>query len=231
MLALLLALVLGHHLDSVPAAPWWDERVKASLERKPERVAAWEAMLRQTPPPERAAMNYLMAYLPLRDLEETDPAHLATNVALACKARATVAWGQALPDEVFLDAVVPHASVTEPRQPMRAEFFERYLPRVRDCKTPGEAAQKLNRALFADYKVTYNTRRLRTDQSSRESIAQGMATCTGLSIMLVEACRAVGVPRACSRYRIVARSRRQPHLGRGLGFRLLAFRRGGGTRR
>src|SRR5262249_34448132 len=40
----------------------------------------------------------------------------------------------------------------------------------------------------------YNTRRLRTDQCSRESIAQGMATCTGLSLMLVEACRAVGVP-------------------------------------
>ncbi len=40
----------------------------------------------------------------------------------------------------------------------------------------------------------YNTRRLRTDQCSKESIKQGMATCTGLSIMLVEACRAVGVP-------------------------------------
>jgi hypothetical protein len=77
---------------------------------------------------------------------------------------------------------------------MRAEFHSRYLPRVRDCKTPGDAALVINKKLFADYKVGYNTRRLRTDQSSKESIAQGMATCTGLSIMLIEACRSVGVP-------------------------------------
>ena len=99
-----------------------------------------------------------------------------------------------LPEDVFLDAVLPHASVTEPRDSMRAEFHARYLPLVRNCQTPGQAALAINKKLFADYKVGYNTRRLRTDQSSKESIAQGMATCTGLSIMLVEACRAVGVP-------------------------------------
>ncbi len=77
---------------------------------------------------------------------------------------------------------------------MRAEFHDRYLPMVRDCRRPGQAALALNKALFRDYKVVYNTRRLRPDQSSKESIKQGMATCTGLSIMLVEACRSVGVP-------------------------------------
>ena len=65
---------------------------------------------------------------------------------------------------------------------------------VKDSKTPGEAALRINKSLFVDYKVTYNTKRLRTDQNSKESIAQGMATCTGLSIMLVEACRSVGIP-------------------------------------
>ena len=77
---------------------------------------------------------------------------------------------------------------------MRSEFHARYLPLIKDCQTPGPAALAINKKLFADFKVGYNTKRLRTDQSSKESIAQGMATCTGLSIMLVEACRAVGVP-------------------------------------
>ena len=122
------------------------------------------------------------------------PEALAANVALAYRARGEVPWGASLPDDVFLDAVLPHVSVTEPRESMRAEFHDRYLPLVRDCKRPGEAALALNKALFRDYKVVYNTRRLRTDQCSKESIKQGMATCTGLSIMLVEACRAVGVP-------------------------------------
>ena len=115
-------------------------------------------------------------------------------MALAYQARAEVPWGASLPGGVFLDAVLPHISTTEPREPMRAEFHDRYLPLVRHCKRPGEAALLLNSSLFRDYKVVYNTRRLRPDQSSKESIKQGMATCTGLSIMLVEACRSVGVP-------------------------------------
>lgn len=175
-------------------APWWNARVDASLDRLPERRAAWEPVLRATPVAERPGMAYLVADLPRRDLESLPPETLAANVALAYRARAAVSWGTRLPDEVFLDAVLPHASVTEPRASMRAEFLERYLPLIKDCETPGEAALKVNAALFKDYEVVYDTRRLRTDQNSRESIAQGMATCTGLSIMLVEACRAVSVP-------------------------------------
>ena len=84
--------------------------------------------------------------------------------------------------------------MTERRESLRGEFLKRYLPLVKPCKSPGEAALLLNKSLFRDYRVGYNTRRLRPDQSSRESIAQGMATCTGLSIMLIEACRAVAIP-------------------------------------
>ena len=180
--------------DSPGPAPWWGPEVEASIARAPGRREAWEAMLRGTKPEHREGVAYLMTDLPLRDLETLAPEALAANVDLAYRVRDEVAWGRALPEPIFLDAVLPHASLTERRDPMRAEFHDRYLPLVRDCKTPGEAALKLNAALFRDYKVVYNTRRLRTDQASRESIAQGMATCTGLSIMLVEAARAVGIP-------------------------------------
>ena len=40
----------------------------------------------------------------------------------------------------------------------------------------------------------YNTGRKKPNQSPSESIAQGRATCTGLSILLVNACRSVGIP-------------------------------------
>ncbi len=151
-------------------------------------------LLESCPPEQRPGLAYLVKYLPLRDLESMAPEALAANVALAYRARAEVPWGASLPEDVFLDAVLPHVSTTEPREPMRAEFHDRYLPMVRECRRPGEAALVLNKALFRDYKVVYNTRRLRPDQCSKESIKQGMATCTGLSIMLVEACRSVGVP-------------------------------------
>ncbi len=177
-----------------PEGVWWDGAVAASLDRVPAKKAAWEKALTETPVAQRKGMAYLIAYLPLRDLEGLAPEVLVKNRELAYRVRGQVAWGAKLPEEVFLDAVLPHGCLTEPRDSMRAEFMDKYLSLVKDCTTPGAAGCKINEHLFKDYKVTYNTRRLRTDQCSRESIAQGMATCTGLSLMLVEACRAVGVP-------------------------------------
>ena len=173
---------------------WWDKPVEASLDRAPAHKTGWVRLLESCRPEHHAGLAYLLKDLPPRDLEKLPPEALAANITLAYQVRGEVPWGGRLPDDIFLDAVLPHASVTEPRQSMRAEFHDRYLPLVKDCKTPGEAAMRLNKSLFRDYKVGYNTKRLRTDQCSKESIAQGMATCTGLSIMLVEACRAVGVP-------------------------------------
>ena len=82
--------------------------------------------------PARAApgLAYLIKYLPIKDLETLPPATMAENLALAYQARAEVPWGAGLPEDVFLDAVLPHASVTEPRDSMRAEFHTRYLPLV-----------------------------------------------------------------------------------------------------
>ena len=189
MLLLMLMALIG------PDEPrWWSDAVETSIARGADRRDAWASLLRDAPIGRRDDLAYLLADLPARDLESLGPAALLANVELAARARAEVPWGPTLPEAIYRGAVLPHASLTEPREPMRAEFHDRYLPLVRECKAPGEAALKLNAALFRDYKVTYNTRRLRTDQSARESIAQGMATCTGLSIMLVEAARAVGIP-------------------------------------
>ncbi|RYG35141.1 hypothetical protein EON81_13600, partial [bacterium] len=168
--------------------------LETSLDRAPARKAEWKAVLAKTPKEEQAAVEYLLTHMPLSDLKALPAAKVTEAAHLARLAQKSTSWGPQLPAEVYLDSVVPYAAATEPRQSMRAEFQERYLPLVTGTKTPGEAALLVNGRLFKDYNVVYNTRRLRTDQSSPESIAQGMATCTGLSIMLVDALRAVGVP-------------------------------------
>ena len=168
--------------------------METSLDREPSRKGEWATALLAAPAEQRTGFAYLITHLPLVDLQTLKPAALSENVALAYQAREETSWAKSLPEEVFLDAVLPHASVTEPRDSSRREFHDRYKAMVKDSKTPGEAALRINKSLFVDYKVTYNTKRLRTDQNSKESIAQGMATCTGLSIMLVEACRSVGIP-------------------------------------
>jgi len=42
--------------------------------------------------------------------------------------------------------------------------------------------------------VKYSTARKRPDQSPSETIDSGLASCSGLSVMLIDACRSVGVP-------------------------------------
>ena len=63
---------------------------------------------------------------------------------------------------------------------------------------PATAVLALNRAVFApDHPgtgVRYSTARPKADQSPYESEDCKLASCTGLSILLVAACRACGIP-------------------------------------
>ena len=52
----------------------------------------------------------------------------------------------------------------------------------------------INKAILKELNVEYNTKRKKPDQSPYESMEQGMASCTGLSILLNHAFRAVGIP-------------------------------------
>jgi predicted esterase len=65
---------------------------------------------------------------------------------------------------------------------------------IAGCATPAEAAQSINAKLFPLVKVRYSTQRKKADQSALETMASGLASCTGLSILLIDACRSVGVP-------------------------------------
>jgi hypothetical protein len=170
------------------------ETLADSLNRCQARKLQWESLIHSTPAAERSAVIYIVENMPLRDLKALPLSQVSQAVDLSYRARKSLSWGPRIPDAIFFDAVVPYASVTEPRQSMRAIFQARYMPLVKDTKNPGEAALLINKNLFKDYHVVYNTKRRTTDQSPPDTIAQGMATCTGLSIMLVDALRAVGVP-------------------------------------
>ena len=126
-----------------------------------------------------------------RDCEDT---WLAQQVQLAFVARQAVPWGASLADEMFLHFVVPYAQANEAREDWRTGAAARFLPKVADCKTPGEAALRLNATIFGELNVHYSTQRKRADQAPSESIEQGKASCTGLSILLADVCRACCIP-------------------------------------
>jgi len=142
----------------------------------------------------RRAAYFLVDNMPAGDRGTLGCDFLMENLTLAFAARAQFPWAKAVPERIFFNDVLPYASLDEPRDPWRADFFKLASGIVRDCTNATDAAQALNRELFKQINVHYNLARKRNNQSPAESIEQGKATCTGLSIILVDACRAVGVP-------------------------------------
>ncbi len=142
----------------------------------------------------RRAAYFLVDNMPASDRAFLDGDFLMEDVSLAFAARTNFPWAKAVPERIFLNDVLPYASLDEPRDPWRAEFYPLASEIVRNCTNATEAAQALNRDLFKRINVHYNLARKRNNQSPKESIEQHKATCTGLSIILVDACRAVGIP-------------------------------------
>ena len=194
-----------------------DRDIAESLALAGENRAAIQAALDGVTGSPRTGMEFLVRHMPVRDLQNLSAEFLLQNVRLAYKTRSKVPWGKSIPEDVFLNDVLPYASVNEQRDPWRRQFSEKFLPLVAECKTPTEAAQELNRQIFGMLKVRYSTKRKRADQSPKESIQTGLASCTGLSIVLADACRSVCVPRAARRNCVLGQQARQSHMGRSLG--------------
>lgn len=150
--------------------------------------------LTETPAEQRKGMAFLVANMPNGDLKTLKADFLLENVRLAYKAHNETPWGKSVPEEIFLNDVLPYANVDESRDPWRKEMYDLCMPIVKDCKTLGEATHQLNSIIFTKLKVKYSTQRKLPNQSPKESIEQGLASCTGLSVILSDACRSVGIP-------------------------------------
>ncbi|HZR19891.1 MAG TPA: sugar-binding protein [Verrucomicrobiae bacterium] len=142
----------------------------------------------------RRAAYFLLDNMPPADRATLSCEFLIEDVRYALEARNRFPWAKTVPERLFLNDVLPYASLDEPRDLWRAQFFNLAGELVRDCKSASDAAQALNRDLFKRINVHYNLGRKRNNQGPLESIEEGKATCTGLAIILVDACRAVGVP-------------------------------------
>jgi hypothetical protein len=142
----------------------------------------------------RRAAYFLVDNMPAADRATLSCDFLMDNLSAAFEARQRFPWAKSLPERMFLNDVLPYASIDEPRDLWRKKFFEITAGMVADCKTAAEAAQALNREFFKRINVHYNVSRQRNNQGPLGSIDEGKATCTGLAILLVDACRAIGVP-------------------------------------
>ena len=153
-----------------------------------------EQALKLVPEDQTAGMEWLIEHMPMEDLKTLTAEFLLSNCDLAYQTIENAQWGTDIPEEIFFDAILPYANVNEKRENWRKEFSVQFADIVKDAKTPSEAAVLLNQQIFDRVGVKYSTKRPKADQSPFESIEAGLASCSGLSILLIDACRSVGVP-------------------------------------
>ena len=191
-IALVLALSGNHAAQTQEVTQ--DSGIQSILERSGDNRAEIETVLEKTPEDQQSGMRWLLERMPERDLRSLDAGFLLENTAEAYAAWRSAPWHDQVDEAVFLDAILPYACINERRDRWRADFRERFGPLVATARTPSEAAAILNQKVFPMVGVKYSTKRPKADQSPYESIEAGMASCTGLTVLLVDACRAVGVP-------------------------------------
>ena len=139
-------------------------------------------------------MEFLLANMPEAD-KQLSTAFLTENVRLAYQAMDEVPWGRGIPKDIFLNDVLPYASINERRDNWRKDFHGRFIKIAQNSGSIDKAVKALNACVFKKLRVSYHaTRRPKPDQSPYESMQAHYASCTGLSVLLVDALRSVGIP-------------------------------------
>jgi zinc protease len=137
---------------------------------------------------------FIVANASTVDLNLISPNLFLENIVLAKQARKEAPWGRRIPRHVFFNDVLPYAALTETRSGWRPMLRKRLSGILKGCETTSEAADKLNKNMWRLLGVKYSRKRKQPDQSPEETISSGIASCTGLSILLVDACRAFAIP-------------------------------------
>ena len=123
--------------------PGVPEKYHALLDKALEKAGANQTelvkALKTAAPEMKEGVAFLIAYMPERDLTSMTGDDLLSNVQLAYEARNRFAWAKSVPDSIFLNDVLPYASLNETRENWRADFYRRFAPYVENCKTLDEA--------------------------------------------------------------------------------------------
>ena len=159
-----------------------------------ENIVELQKALNEVPKEQKEGMAFIISYMPKRDLTSLSAEFLLENSEYAYKARNKYSWCASLPDSVFFNEVLPYANISETRDPWRKDFFERFSKYVDDKDNVVDAIFAIARPINKEVKVEYNTKRSKVDSSPKEAMTENMATCTGLSIILTDAFRSVGIP-------------------------------------
>jgi transglutaminase-like putative cysteine protease len=139
--------------------------------------------------------------MPASDKAQLLVTFIAETVGLALAARHSTPWGLAVPWHLFLNAVLPYSSLTEPRERWRPLFYTYYasIPALMNQTDLASAETWMNtygwniRTPRIVFKADPNPVGV-WDYDPFSVLFNGYASCTGLSVFLVSALRSMGLP-------------------------------------
>jgi hypothetical protein len=152
------------------------------------------AALENSSKEQKEATAFLIAYMPENDLKTLSNEFISDQVNGAFKVRNEFEWCKALPDSIFMNDVLPYFSLDENRDNWRENYYQRFSKYIQNCSTIYEAIDSVNLNVRDEMEVDYNTKRSIVNISPFQAEKENMATCTGLSFLLVDAFRSVGIP-------------------------------------
>jgi hypothetical protein len=171
------------------------DSVRRSLALAGARRSEWLKACRKAPSHQREAFAFLLAHMPAADLRALPPSHVLRNLDYAFRVKDEVPCSMKIPPDLFLDNVLPYAQLNERRDDWRAGLFDRYAETARRSASIQDAVLTLNRIVFDDLRIQLHPDRApRAILSPGEAARAGWATACTLSLVLADACRAVGIP-------------------------------------
>ena len=139
---------------------------------------------------EREAMEFLYSSMPSADLADYAGEYFLKNVRLSLKARQEMAWGKAVPEDIFRHFVLPVRVNNERMDDFREVYYDELKERVKGLSLH-DAALEINH--WCHEKVTYIPSDARTS-SPMATIVNAEGRCGEESTFTVSAMRAVGIP-------------------------------------
>jgi len=123
--------------------------VDSALARAGQNADRLRKALNDVPREHQEGLRFLVAYMPKRDLQSISADFLLKNVRFAYQAWNEAPWNDRVPKEVFLNDVLPYASINERRDDWREDFQQRFKPLVAEAESPATAAVILNQKIFS----------------------------------------------------------------------------------
>jgi len=167
------------------------DAVKATLVVAGENRAELERFLKAVKEERRRAASFLVAFMPESMAASVRCDDLLSEFRLAYEAREFFPWGKKIPEEVFMQYVLPNVSAQEPFEKFRAYLLPRMKDALAGCKTLEEAALEVNRWCGAHFRFKPTQRR---DQGVFENLKRGYGRCEEMSILYMAAARTACIP-------------------------------------